>query len=126
MSEKTSTEYSPQRAAAAAENINIGEENTVDFGQAETSNLMISAKARKRARDLASYAKANQYQGCPCPGIRHWVKRDAVPLFLNTAALEPGGIHSPHLEPLPMASLAAPPGSEPPGQPVIPVAWLLS
>ena len=126
MSEKTSTEYSPQRTAAAAENINIGEGYTVAFGQAETSNLMLSAKARQRARDQVPHAKGRAYPDCPSRGLPCWAKGDAVPLFLNTAELAPGGIHSPHLEPLPTASPAAPPGSEPPGQPVILVTWPLS
>ena len=78
---------------AAAENMSIGEEYAVASGQAETSNLMISAKARKRTLDLASYPKANQYLGCHGPGFRHWVKRDDVPLFLNTAEFLLGGIH---------------------------------
>ena len=126
MSEKTSKEYSPQRAVAAAENMSIGKEYTVAFGQAETSNLMISAKARWRTRDQASYAEASECQGCPGPGIRHRDKRAAVPLFLNTAELTLGGKYSTSHEPLPMASLAAPPGSKPTGQPVILVTWLLS
>ena len=124
-SEKTSKEYSPQWVAAQDKNIKISEGYTVAFGQAETSNLMISAKARKRTLDLASYPKANQYLGCHGPGFRHWVKSDAVPLFLNTAELTLDGKYSTSLEPLPMASLAFPPGSEPPGQPVILVTWLL-
>ena len=88
--------------------MSIGEGYIFNPSQAETSNLMISAKARWRTLDLASYPKANQYLGCPGPGIRHWDKRAAVPQFLNTAKLALCWIHSTSLEPLPMASLAAP------------------